>query len=196
MPSPVPDPWLTRWLPLIHRHAAGAPVLELGCGSGADTATLTAAGLQVVAVELSAAAAARAQQAAPTARVLVQDVRAEFPPTAAAPGVVLASLSLHYFCWAETQALFDRIRQTLAPGGLFVCRLNASDDVHFGATGHPAIEPGYFNVDGQLKRFFSQDDIDRLLGGHWQQLSLEHRHTGKYGAPKALWELVCRPVPA
>lgn len=188
------DPWLSRWLPLIQHHASAGPVLELGCGSGADTATLTAAGLAVVAVELSPDAAARARAAAPAAQVLVQDVRAAFPAAAAAARVVLASLSLHYFDAAETQALFDRIHQALGPDGLFVCRLNAHDDVHFGATGHPLIAPGYFNVDGQPKRFFSRDDIDRVLGPRWHVLSLEHQHTAKYGPPKALWELVARPL--
>jgi [ribosomal protein S5]-alanine N-acetyltransferase len=29
-----PDPWLNRWVPLIRQHAAGSPVLEIGCGCG------------------------------------------------------------------------------------------------------------------------------------------------------------------
>lgn len=43
----LPDPWLDRWLPVIARHSQDASVLELGCGSGHDTATLTAAGFSV-----------------------------------------------------------------------------------------------------------------------------------------------------
>jgi hypothetical protein len=34
------DPWLQPWLALVRERAGNAPVLELGCGSGRDTATL------------------------------------------------------------------------------------------------------------------------------------------------------------
>ena len=35
------DDWLDPWLPELAARAAGLPVLEIGCGSGDDTATLT-----------------------------------------------------------------------------------------------------------------------------------------------------------
>jgi SAM-dependent methyltransferase len=186
------DPWLDRWLPQICVAAGGLPVLELGCGDGADTATLTAAELAVVALDVSAAAIARARDRVPAAHFHVQDVRAALPEQVQDTGVIIASLSLHYFSWAETVALFARLRQTLRPGCLFVCRLNSTLDVHFGASGHPEIEPGFYLVDGQPKRFFDAAAINRLLADGWQRLALEHQWTGKYGPPKALWELVCR----
>lgn len=185
------DPWLVRWLPLIRRHATGLPVLEIGCGDGADTATLTAAGLDVLAFDRSAQAIERARQQVPTARFMVRDVRDPFPLDAHGAGAVLASLSLHYFPWAETVALFERVRRTLTPGGLLVCRLNSTQDLNFGAAGHPAIEPGFYSVDGEPKRFFDRAAAMALVEAGWQLVSLEHRFTGKYAKPKALWELVC-----
>src|SRR5882672_4104809 len=55
-PSMLRDNWLDRWLPVAVARAGGAPVLEVGCGHGDDTAALAAAGLRVVAFDLSAAA--------------------------------------------------------------------------------------------------------------------------------------------
>lgn len=186
------DPWLDRWLPLLRQSTGGLPVLEIGCGPGDDTHTLAQAGLSVVAFDLDAGAAARTQARVPQARVSCQDLRAPFPLGAGEAGAVVASLSLHYFPWAETLDLVQRVRRTLAPGGLLLCRLNASDDRHFGAQGHPAIEPHYFLVDGQPKRFFDRPGVDALFGSGWTVLSTEHHSTRKYLRSKALWEVVAQ----
>lgn len=182
------DPWLERWLPLIEEKAAGLPILELGCGTGRDTRTLAAAGHRVVGVDASAAALDEAVTRAPSCEVHCQDIRAPFPIATA--NVVLASLVLHYFRWPDTVALVGRIHDVLSPGGLLLCRLNSTEDHHFGASGHPEIEPGYYLVDGQAKRFFDRADVDRLFAVGWNVLCLRHELVvGRYGPPKALWEV-------
>ncbi len=185
------DPWLARWLPRIRDHAAGAPVLEIGCGAGADTATLVAAGVDVIAFDRSVSAVERARQRVPSATFLVRDVREDFPAEVQGTGVIIASLSLHYFAWAETSALFDKVRNTLRTDGLLVCRLNSTRDINFGAAGHPEIEPNYYLVDGEPKRFFDRASVDTLVVAGWKVLSVEHMVTDKYLKQKALWELVC-----
>ncbi len=186
------DPWLQRWLPTIGAHANGKPVLEIGCGSGDDTRTLTAAGLQVVAFDLSAEAVDAARRQAPTARIEQRDIRDALPAHAGGYGVAIASLSRHYFSWAETLSIAGRIRQALAPDGLLLCRLNSTEDHHFGASGHPAIEPHYYRVDGSPKRFFDEAAVRAMFADGWTLVSLEHVHTDKYGPSKALWEAVVR----
>lgn len=186
------DPWLARWLPLLKDCAGTRPVLEIGCGTGADTATLAEAGFAIVAFDLSAASAAATRARVPAAQVSCQDVREPFPLGTGEAGAVIASLSLHYFPWAETLGLVQRIRATLQPGGLFLCRLNSVEDKHFGATGHPAIEPDYYLVDGQPKRFFDERCTAALFASGWQLLSMEHQTTRKYVRQKALWEVVAR----
>jgi SAM-dependent methyltransferase len=189
--DPPRDTWLDRWLPLLVARAAARPVLEIGCGPGADTQVLAAAGLAVMAFDLSADAVAQARARVPSATVRVQDVRDPFPVEAQGTGVVVASLSLHYFGWAETEALFGRVWQTLWPGGVLLCRLNSTEDVHFGAAAPEEIEPHYRLVDGQPKRFFDRASVDRILAHGWEPLSVQHTWTDKYGPPKAMWELVC-----
>jgi hypothetical protein len=105
-------------------------------------------------------------------------------------GVIVASLSIHYFSWAETQALVGRIRSALRPGGVFLCRLNSDQDHNFGASGHPEIEPNFFMVQGAPKRFFNEAAITSLFAEGWNTLSLEHFVTKKYVRSKALWEVV------
>jgi SAM-dependent methyltransferase len=187
------DPWLARWLKLIAERAAGLPVLELGCGGGHDSAVLTAAGLNVVGVDLSADAVERARQRVPSAEFHCQDIRAPFPLARA--GVVVASLSLHYFTWPETEALVGRIRRLLVPSGILLCRLNSTNDHHFGASGHPRIDDDYYLVDGAPKRFFDRAAVDRLFSPGWRMLSIEERTIDRYDLPKSVWEVVLEKIP-
>ncbi len=187
-----PDPWLQRWLPLLRACSGTAPVLEIGCGTGEDTAVLASAGLAVTAFDIAATSVAATRLRVPGAVVECRDVRDPFPIASGSAGAVVASLSLHYFPWAQTAALFDKVRHTLRPGGVFLCRLNSTADTHFGATGHPAIEPHFHLVDGQPKRFFDAASVDRLFAQGWTVLSRQHRTTLKYVKEKALWEIVAR----
>ena len=189
-PRMLHDPWLDRWLPRVVASAGGRPVLEIGCGNGDDTSTLCEAGLPVIAFDLSDEAVQRARRRAPTARIERRDIRDPFPPDARNLGVVVASLSLHYFPWTETLAIAGRIRDVLAPGGLLLCRLNSTEDRNFGAVGHPEIEADYYLVDGAPKRFFSEPSVRAMFSAGWTVLSLEHFATRKYVRTKALWEAV------
>jgi SAM-dependent methyltransferase len=173
---------------LIGERAAARPILELGCGGGRDSESLVAAGHRVVGIDLSQEAIDRARQRVPAARFVCQDVRADFPVAQA--GVVVASLALHYFPWSETEVLVARIRDTLLPGGVLLCRLNSTNDHHFGASGHLAIEPDFFLVDGRAKRFFDRATVDRLFAAGWNALSVEERVIDRYDHPKAAWEAV------
>jgi SAM-dependent methyltransferase len=187
------DPWLARWLKLIGERAAGLSVLELGCGGGRDSAVLAAAGHRVVGVDLSAEAVERARQRVPSAEFHCQDISAPFPLARA--GVVVASLSLHYFPWPETEALVERIRHLLVPSGILLCRLNSTNDHHFGASGHPRIDDDYYLVDGEPKRFFDRAAIDRLFSPGWRMQSVEERTIDRYDLPKAAWEVVLEKTP-
>ena len=191
----IHDPWLNRWLPLISEHANNDPVLEIGCGAGEDTSTLVAGGLKVVAFDRPAKAVKMAKNRVPSANILCQDVRAPFPIDKSGAGTVIASLSLHYFSWSETLTLVSRIHDVLRPNGLFVCRLNSTEDHNFGASGHPSIEDNYYMVNGEPKRFFDEPSLNMLFTDGWHRLSFEHFTTRKYFMNKALWEVVLEKKP-
>jgi SAM-dependent methyltransferase len=186
----VRDNWLERWLPVAVARAGDAPVLEIGCGHGDDTAALAAAGLRVIAFDLSAVAVAIAKVRVPSATVECRNIRDPWPEQARELGVVVASLSLHYFNWIETRAIAERLRTVLRRGGVLLCRLNSTEDKNFGAQGHPEIEPNFFMVNGVPKRFFDESSVRSLFAPGWRLLSLEHFNTRKYLKPKSLWEAV------
>ncbi|MGZ5205500.1 MAG: class I SAM-dependent methyltransferase [Caldimonas sp.] len=189
MPSSDADPWLERWLPLVADRVGADPILELGCASGRDTARLVEAGHRVVGIDLSAAAIETARSRLPHQTFHCQDIRTPWPGPPAV-GVIVASLSLHYFEWLETLALAVRIRRRLRPRGLLLCRLNSTGDVHYGATGHPELAENYHLVDGAPKRFFDRPSVLRLFDEGWRLLSLEEQSVDRYEQPKVIWEAI------
>ena len=131
------DPWLYPLLLEIRARSGEKPLLEVGCGDGIDTAVLVGAGCRVIAIDRSEAALVEARARAPAGEFHCQDMRAPFPLEAGGASIVVASLSLHYFPWDETTQLVERLRDTLAPGGLLLCRLNSTNDRNHGSVGHP-----------------------------------------------------------
>jgi SAM-dependent methyltransferase len=193
LPKPfATDEWLKPWLSTIASTAQNSPILELGCGDGHDTVQLIQAGLRVVGIELSEQEINIARGRAPSALLFQQDLRDPFPPQAQPTRVIVASLCLHYFPWAETLQIVNRLHATLPKDGLMLCRLNSSKDHHYGAIGYPQIEPHYFNVNGAPKRFFNEIDARRLFENGWQALSVREYASYKYAQPKWLWELILR----
>ena len=188
------DPWLLRWLPLVAERGLGKPVLELGCGSGRDSVTLAKAGHSLVAIELSPEAIAEAKAAVPGGQFHCQDIRVPFPLGEESVGVVVASLSLHYFPWEETVALVERIRTTLTSKGILLCRVNSGNDNNYGASGHPAISHGYFMVAGEAKRFFDTTKVDELFVLGWRVLAKQEMVIHRYALPKVVWEVVLERV--
>ncbi len=184
------DPWLHRWIALLQERAKNQLVLEIGCGHGDDTAALADAGFKVHAFDLSRTAVAIAKVRVPSAVIECRDLRDALPDQAQDVGAIVASLSLHYFSWAQTQALVQKIRSALRPAGVLLCRLNSTEDHHYGASGYPQIEPNFYRVKGEPKRFFDRAAVELLFAQGWRILSLEHFTTGKYGKEKALWEVV------
>jgi len=100
-----------------------------------------------------------------------------------------------YFEWRETRWLFGRARAALVDNGLLLFRVNSVDDVNYGATGFPEIEPNCYRVGERTKRFFDERAVDTLFSEGWSVLSRERRTIGRYGAPKSVWEVVATRAP-
>jgi len=156
-------------------------VFELGCGGERDSAVLTAAGNRVIGVDRSAAAIAKAQARVPEGEFHCQDIRAPFPVPADGVGVIVASLSLHYFAWEETVDLVERVRRTLGQAGLLLCRLNSVNDHQ--------IDENFYLVDGEPKRFFDRPAVERLFAIGWLALGVEEKVINRYERPKSVWEM-------
>ncbi|MBI5948278.1 MAG: class I SAM-dependent methyltransferase [Chloroflexi bacterium] len=196
MSAPPEAGWLSRHLPAL--RAAGTSVLDLGCGPGRDCAFLSAEGFRVTGCDRYAAALARARIAAPAAAYLRLDIARPLPFRSGTFDAAIASLSLHYLPWVETLAAVAEVRRVLRPGGLFLFRVNASDDVNFGAGRGEEVEPGLFRVDGEpgrwspVKRFFDAAMVHAMAAGAFEIERLEHRAIDREGVTKRIWECLAR----
>ncbi len=186
------DPWLDPFLDAM--RAAGEIALDLGCGPGEDAAELTARGFRVVGFDVIRKPIARAMVHVPAAHFFIADMQSPLPVRSAAIDVAVASLSIHYFSWQTTRALLDEVRRVLRPGGTFVFRVNATDDVNFGALQGEEIEPHYYHVppddrnNRPYKRFFDEPSLRALLTPGWRITHLAHRTISRYDTPKQVWE--------
>ena len=172
--------WLDEWA----SHLRGKRVLELGCGQGADTSLISGWAESLIACDLKPHSAPQNK-----AKIIELDHSKSLPFISGEFDVVVASLCLHYFLWADTENIIKNISRVLAKEGILICRLNSDQDFNYGAVGHPEIEPGLYDVNGASKRFFSQSDIHSLFGGRWRLRVLQHKTIDRYEKPKSVWEL-------
>lgn len=117
--------WLAASVP------AGSPVLDIGCGTGVPTARqLTAAGLDVVGIDLSAGMLDIARQQVPgaTFQLLdVADLRTGEPPVPGPFAAVAAFFTLLMLPRAEIPGALERIRGLLVPGGVLALSMVEAD---------------------------------------------------------------------
>jgi len=102
---------------------AGERILDLGCGDGALTEKLVAAGASVVAVDASAEQVAGARARGLDARV----ARAEALPFAGEFDAVFSNAALHWM--RDAAAVLSSVRRALRPGGRFVAEMGGAGNV-------------------------------------------------------------------
>jgi SAM-dependent methyltransferase len=182
------DQWLERWHGVLDNARSGN-VLELGCGGGRDTRYLVERGLRVIAGDFSKPALITCYQCAPSADIRQIDIRSPLPFVDGEFPIIIASLCLHYFSWLVTMKIMEEIKRCLKTGGFLLMRVNSTGDRHFGAVGHPEVEPDLYLVNGELKRFFDREAVERLATG-WKVHTIEELTIHRYDSPKVVWEIV------
>lgn len=167
-------------------HIAGRPVLELGSGSGRDAQFLSYSDFSVIALYISAESL-RECIGIKSCTPIQADLSRPLPFMDVAFGVVLASLSLHYFLWQDTLRIISEIRRVLVQNGMLLVRVNAVDDVNFGAGKGTEIEKNYYSNEFRNKRFFDQKSVERMLKD-MEIRKLSHKTIDRYGKAKQVWE--------
>jgi SAM-dependent methyltransferase len=188
------DRWLERWREILESSRNGT-VLELGCGGGRDTRFLVDLGLDVIAGDYSTEALELCRKRVPEADARLIDLRDPLPFPDENFRAIVASLCLHFFDWPHTMAIMAEVRRCLKPGGFLLMRVNSTRDIHHEAVDHEEIEPNFFLVNGQLKRFFDREAVERMIGTDWKIHCLEEITVDRYGVPKVLWEAVLQKEP-
>jgi cyclopropane fatty-acyl-phospholipid synthase-like methyltransferase len=179
------DPWARFVAELAARLPAGARVLDLGCGNGAKISRL-AARFEVVGVDLSEQQLRLARANVPEA-TFVQGDLAELDFTPGSFDAVTALYSLVHVPREDHRELFERIRQWLGPGGLFLASLS-----------HVGGEDRTYEWLG-VEMFFSGFDADtnrRLVRGAGFELELDELVWMREpeGEAAFLWLLARKPA--
>jgi SAM-dependent methyltransferase len=180
------------------RQAGVRTVLELGCGTGNDTARLAGEGYEVTAVDLSGEAIGQARaRFGSLARFLVADMTRRLPFPDGSFDAVMSNVAVHMFPDDVTRAVFAQVGRLVRTGGLFAFHVNSLQDRPLRARRLPAreLEPDYVAEEsGQTMHFFSEAYLRELLAG-WQHVQLArvavpHRHTGE--PYKHVWRGIAR----
>lgn len=104
---------------------SGRRVIEVGCGTGRNTAWLAERSAEIVALDFSEAMLAKARHRVsdPRVRFVQHDARATWPFVDSYADVVIVMLILEHI--HELQSFFAEAARVLCPGGkLFVCELH------------------------------------------------------------------------
>ncbi len=102
---------------------AGARILELGCGTGLNTAWLRAQGARVVAVDLSSGMLRRARRRAGGVDLLQVDLGSPWPLASGWADGVVETLVLEHL--PDLEPIFAEAFRVLRPGGtFFLCELH------------------------------------------------------------------------
>lgn len=185
------DAWLKRWQGLLGEHR-GSPVLDLGCGAGQDTRFLLDRGYTVVAADLSEKALEITRRRAPGAKTERVDLTLGLPFPDARFGMVVASLSLHYFPWRETLRILSDVRRCIEPDGYLLARVNSTRDPRYSAAEKEKIEENFYLVKGMPKRLFDEASVAALFAAGWKILEADERTTRRYGGEKLVWEIAAK----
>ncbi|MDX3060125.1 class I SAM-dependent methyltransferase [Streptomyces sp. NE06-03E] len=122
---PDPERLAGRWAEdLLRRYGAGPAVLDLGCGTGRDAASLHAAGRRVTGADLSGTMLAHARVHHPGPVYVQADLsRFHFGQQVFDAVVCLDSSLLYCHTNEQLDGFLDCCRRTLVPGGLLVAEM-------------------------------------------------------------------------
>jgi SAM-dependent methyltransferase len=154
-------------------------LLEVGAGTGEDSAAFQASGLEVTATDLSPAMAARCRERGLDAREM-DVLHLDFPP-----GWFDAAYSLNCLLHmpdADLPAALESIAAVLRPGGLFFLGVYGADVSRQGPDDPNDYQPPRFfsfrtddQIEGFARRCFGIEDFHRVplgAGEHFQSLTL------------------------
>jgi trans-aconitate methyltransferase len=103
----------------------GERIIDLGCGTGALTAEIAAAGAEVVGIDASDAMIARARELYPQLRFDV--ARGEDFAVGEPVDAVFSNAALHWM--SPQEAVVASVAQALAPGGRFVAEMGGTGNI-------------------------------------------------------------------
>ena len=165
--NPRNDGWIENYIKYFNEKRENL-IVDLGCGKGANSIYLQERGFNVLACDFSSQAINFVNKTYPAVQTQCFDMIYEFPNDIKDIGIILASLSTHYFTLDETVRLYNNIRNSLETGGYFIFRVNSKKEYEYKDKIEVAdiIENDYYILkNGVKKRYFDINSISGLLNG-------------------------------
>ncbi|NFG59913.1 class I SAM-dependent methyltransferase [Clostridium botulinum] len=183
------DLWLEKFQDILEKHKNDV-ILDLGCGSGADSLYLVERGYRnIIACDNSEKALEIVKRNITNIKVLNVDVSYNIPFENESIGMIIADLSLHYFNEETTKNILKEIKRILKDDGVFICRVNSLNDFNYGASEGKEIEKHFYLTNVGYKRFFNEDDINHFFSD-WKVKYCKEDKMCRYGAEKRSFEVV------
>ena len=184
------DLWLDKYEDVLN-VSKNTPIIDLGCGLGNDTLYLYERGYKVISCDYSEEALKRIGRWIENPITKLFDMKGGLPFESGSAKAIIADLSLHYFSWNETKKIVKEIKRVLKEGGFLLVRVNSVNDINYGAGKGILIEKNYYNIDGNLKRFFDKEQLEELFID-WEVKYINEYEMNRYENSKMLWEMAVK----
>ena len=190
--KPKYDLWLDKYENILN-NSKDTPIIDLGCGFGNDTLYLKERNYEVVSCDFSEQALNRLNNIIDNLDTRCFDLKDGLPFEDNCAKVVIADLSLHYFTWKETKKILNEISRVLMFNGVLLCRVNSVKDTNYGVGQGIRIEENFYNIDGNLKRFFNETQL-RELFENWSIEYMKEAQISRYKMSKIAWEISIKKI--
>jgi hypothetical protein len=181
-PAPRYDGWLDRYQNLFNdprKH-----LLELGVGLGPNIDHYGSLHRENIhACDFSPTAVAKVSRRYPGVHAFVHDMTETFTYENGAFDLLVSDLSLHYFDLTTTRAIVEEMNRLTTTLGHCIVRVNRVGDERFGYGQGTELEPDYFRLEHNTKRFFTVESLAVLFCA-WTPIHLEELTTSKYRTEK------------
>lgn len=190
--NPKYDLWLDKYENVLIK-SKDTPIIDLGCGFGNDTLYLNERGYEVISCDFSEKALKRLSNFIENLSVKCFDLKDGLPFEDNCAKVVISDLSLHYFTWIDTQKILKEIKRVLMNEGVLLCRVNSTNDINYGVGQGISIEENFYNIDGNLKRFFNEPQLKELFKD-WDIQYIDETEINRYKMSKIVWEISIKKI--
>lgn len=186
------DLWLDKYEDLLNT-SKDIPIVDLGCGLGNDTLYLDKRGYKIISCDYSEEALKRLGRSIDNPVTKLFDMKNGLPFESESIKIIIADLSLHYFSWIETKKIINEIKRVLTKDGFLLLRVNSVKDTNYGAGQGILLEKNYYNIDGNLKRFFDKEQLEELFID-WEVYYIHEYEMNRYIHSKVLWEMAVKKM--
>jgi len=179
------DEWLHSYSKYI-AEKKDSNIIDLGCGRGDNAFYLKENGFNVIACDFSSISINFINNTNSSIETRCFDMAEGLPTDINNVGVVVASLSTHYFSLSKTIALYKNIYDILEPFGYFIFRVNSIKEYEYKdkLNVKHIIEDDYYQLnDGTTKRYFNVAAISELLKD-FLIIKIDESNSGYYGNEK------------